>query len=93
MTGPFTLMQNDFASPLNLRTPSFMVKSLSEFGMVPLSPGPGATQGGGQEGLIEDHAAAGDVAGRRLHLPQAGSKPSRRDQSRRRRGLGATPDR
>ena len=41
---------------------------------------------------IEDHTAAGAVAGRRLHLPQAGSKPSRRDHSRRRRGLGATPD-
>ena len=41
---------------------------------------------------IEDHAAAGDVAGRRLYLPQAGSKPSRRDHSRRRRGLGATLD-
>ena len=41
---------------------------------------------------IEDHAAAGDIAGRRLHLPQASSKPSRRDQSRRRRVLGATPD-
>ena len=41
---------------------------------------------------IEDHAAAEAVTGRRLHLPQAGSKPSRRDHSRRRRGLGATPD-
>ena len=47
-----------------------MVKSLSEFGMVPFSPGPGATQGGGQEGLIEDHAAVGDVAGRRLYPPR-----------------------
>ncbi len=40
---------------------------------------------------IEDHPAAGDVTGLRLHPPKAGCLPSRRDQSRRRRGLGATP--
>ncbi len=42
---------------------------------------------------IEDRAAHGGSAARRLDPPQAGRTPSRRDSSRRRRGLQATPDR
>ncbi len=42
---------------------------------------------------FEDRAAYGGSAAGRLDPPQAGRKPSRRDHSRRRRGLQATPDR
>ncbi len=41
---------------------------------------------------FEDRAAYGGSAAGRLDPPQAGRKPSRRDSSRRRRGLGATSE-